>query len=85
MACGLPVVATNASGISDIFKRGEADGGVIVEPESVTSLAAAMARLLDDDKKRLEIGMCARARAEAAFSLSAVGRDLRRVLLREAA
>ncbi len=84
MACGLPVVATDVSGITEIFPRGEADGGIVVERENVASLAAAMARLLNDDETRVELGRRARARAEAAFSLSAVGRDLRRVLLREA-
>jgi glycosyltransferase involved in cell wall biosynthesis len=85
MACGLPVVATDVHGIPDIFARGEADGGVVVGREDVAALARAVRRLLENDERRRELGRRARARAEAAFSLSAVGRDLRRILLREAA
>jgi glycosyltransferase involved in cell wall biosynthesis len=83
MACGLPVVASDVSGITDIFARGDRDGGVVVEREDVSSLAFAMERLLGDDGYRRELALRARARAEAAFSLVSVGQDLRRVLLRE--
>lgn len=85
MACGLPVVATDVHGIADIFARGEADGGVVVEREDVAALGDAIGNLVDDDGRRLELGRRARERAESAFSYAAVGRELRRVLLREPA
>ena len=85
MACGLSVVATDVQGIPDIFERGEADGGIVVQREDVAALTRAMGQLVDDDERRRELGRNARKRVEAAFSYPAVGRELRRVLLREAA
>ena len=85
MACGLPVVATNVQGIPDIFARGDSHGGIVVGREDVAALVHAIGSLVDDDDRRLELGRRARARAESAFSYTAVGRELRRVLLREAA
>jgi starch synthase len=80
MAAGLPVVAADAQGIADIFEGGEASGGVIVPREDAEALAAALGRLLDDDDLRRELGRRARARAEVAFSLEAVGGQLSRFL-----
>jgi glycosyltransferase involved in cell wall biosynthesis len=85
MACGLSVVATDVQGIPDIFERGEADGGIVVQREDVVALTRAMGQLVDDEERRQELGRNARKRVEAAFSYSAVGRELRRVLLREVA
>ena len=83
MACGLPVVAADAQGIADILDGGEAGGGVIVPRDDPRALASELAGLLDDGERRRRLGGRARLRAEAAFSLDAVGGQLRRVLLRE--
>ncbi|MDP9022176.1 MAG: glycosyltransferase family 4 protein [Actinomycetota bacterium] len=75
MACGLPVVATDVSGVAEAL--GEDPAGVIVPPEDVAGLAAAVRRLLRDPSLRREMGLRARRRAEEHFSLEAVGDRLR--------
>jgi len=83
MACGLPVVAADAQGIPDILARGPADGGLVVPRGDRAALARAIDELVDDDQRRRDLGRRARGRAEAAFSLASVGRELRRFLLQE--
>jgi starch synthase len=85
MACGLPVVATDVHGIPDLFPGGEDDGGIVVEQENVPALVQALGSLVDDEARRRELGRNGRRRAEAGFSYSVVGRQLRRVLLEEKA
>jgi glycosyltransferase involved in cell wall biosynthesis len=77
MSCGLPVVATDAQGVSDIFEEGERDGGLIVPRDDIGALAAALGALIDDEDRRLDLGRKARRRAEEAFALEPVGRLLR--------
>lgn len=81
MACGLPVVATDAQGIPDILGR-ETSGGLIVPREDAAALAQAIGRVLDDESLRQTLGKQARARAEACFSLEAIGVQLRDFLLK---
>lgn len=81
-ACGLPVVAAAARGVEDTFPGGEDSGAVVVPREDAPALAAALDRLLADRELARELGARARARALAAFSLDAVGAELRAFLLR---
>ena len=81
MACGVPVVAADVPGIDEILAGGETGGGVIVPREDPAALADALARLLDDEPLRQELGRRARRRAETAFSLDAVGSQLREFLI----
>jgi len=80
MACGLPVVAANAPGVPDIFEKGEAYGGVVVPREDAAAFAGALGTLLDDPERARALGARARTRAVTAFSLDAVGAQLRDVL-----
>jgi glycosyltransferase involved in cell wall biosynthesis len=80
MSCGLPVVATDVSGVRDLLGDGEDGGGVIVPPEDPAALAAALARLLDEPRVSAELGRRARVRAEREFSLEIVGPKLRDAL-----
>jgi starch synthase len=80
MACGLPIVASDAPGIRDILDYGEASGGIIVPSENATELANAMGRILDDPKFSRTLGKRARRRVENDFALPAVGRQLRQFL-----
>jgi glycosyltransferase involved in cell wall biosynthesis len=77
MACGLPVVAAAAQGVEDILRGGESDGGSVVPRQDPPALASHLLRLLDDPSKARAMGEHARRRANSAFSLAAVGGDLR--------
>lgn len=81
MGCGLPVVAADAPGVSDILEDGEASGGLVVPREDATALALALGRVLDDEAWGRELGKRARCRAEEYFSLEAIGRQMRDFLL----
>ena len=81
MACGLPLVATDAQGMADILEGGEEDGGILVARDDLDALTGALGDLLDDPARRDELGRQARARVERAFSLEAVGRQLRATLV----
>jgi glycosyltransferase involved in cell wall biosynthesis len=82
MACGLPVVAAAAQGVSDILEGGEASGGLIVPRDDPAALALALGRLLDDEGWACELGRRARCRVEACFSLEAVGKQLHTFLFK---
>lgn len=70
MACGLPVVATPVGGIPDVVLDGES--GLLVPPEDVPALAAAIRRLLADSDLRHQMGQKARERVVSDYSLKAV-------------
>lgn len=62
MASGLPVVATQASGISEIVEDGVT--GILVSPRDSEGFAEAMRRLAADANLRRAIGSAARAYTE---------------------
>lgn len=84
IACGLPAVAADASGVLEILGPEEARAGIIVPREDAQALAAAVEHLLEDVDTRGELADRARRRALETFSLAAVGSDLRRFLLADA-
>jgi glycosyltransferase involved in cell wall biosynthesis len=67
MASGLPVVATKVGGVPDIVLHGES--GFVVECEDFEGLAAALAELVSNDSRRLEMGRRAREFVELNHSL----------------
>lgn len=81
MACGLPVVAADTSGVADLLPDGEASGGVVVPREDATALASALGRLLDDPALAHKLGRQAKRRVTNEFSLDVVGRRLRDFVL----
>jgi glycosyltransferase involved in cell wall biosynthesis len=76
MACGLPVVASDAPGVSDILEGSEDSGGIVVPLEDPVGLGGALDRLLSDEPLRLKLGERARRRVETAFSPETVGQQL---------
>lgn len=80
MACGLPVVATDAQGLPDILEGGEHAGGILVPREDPAALAAAIERLRTDPALRQRLGAAARRRVEGVFSVQAVGAGLMSLL-----
>jgi starch synthase len=81
MACGLPVVASDVPGVQDLVPAGEADGGLVVPVGDAAALADALGTLLSDLPRARCTGRAARQRTERAYSLDAVGRQLRIALL----
>ena len=76
MACGLPVVTSNAPGISDIFKEGEKDGGIVVPIEDAEKLAASVMRIFNNPDLGDRLGIRARQRVVKSFSTEAVARQM---------
>ena len=83
MACGLPVVSSDANGLPDIFAAGEKHGGIVVSSEDPTGIASALERLVNSPDLRSRLGRAARRRVEERFSVPAVGTAFAR-FLREA-
>ena len=83
MACGLPVVASKARGISNIFPRGEESGGVLVPIGDIHALAGAVMRIFDDPVLGQELGRRARWQAEERFSMEKICKQLSLFLSRD--
>ncbi len=80
MACGLPVVSSDAHGLPDIFAAGEEHGGIVTAREDVNAVVAALERLAAQPDLRARLGRAARQRVEEHFSIPAVGAALSRFL-----
>ena len=65
MGCGTPVVANAVAGIPELLGGGR--GGVVVPPGDVHALRRELWGLLDDDKRRAELGAGGRAHMEENF------------------
>lgn len=76
MASGLPIVVTNASGLSEIVLDAAKPVGCLVPHDQPEALADALSRLLLDPELSSAWGANAQARIRERFSLSAVGRCL---------
>jgi glycosyltransferase involved in cell wall biosynthesis len=72
MACGLATVASRAGGIVDAIDDGHS--GTLLPPGDARVLADALAALMTDPIKRLEMGRTARSRALERFSMTAMAR-----------
>jgi glycosyltransferase involved in cell wall biosynthesis len=83
MACGLPVVATDAPGVPDILEGGEVSGGLVVPRENATALAQALGLILDDEAWGRDLGKLARRRVQEYFSPEAIGKQLHNFMLRQ--
>lgn len=58
LAAGLPTVATDVGGISDIMSHGEF--GRMIKPDNAVAMADAIAELLSDNNRRLRMANAAR-------------------------
>jgi glycosyltransferase involved in cell wall biosynthesis len=66
-ASGLPIVATNVGGNSEVTVHGET--GLLVPPRSPEALAAAMLEMLSDPTRARQMGQAGRRRVEQHFDL----------------
>ena len=69
-AAGVPVVGFDAGGMPEAVDNGKT--GVLVTPESVDELQAAIATLIDSEPLRREFGEAGRARMKNEFSIAAM-------------
>jgi starch synthase len=76
MACGLPVVGTDAQGMGDIVLGGAEPCGIIVPRVDDTALAAAIDAVFGDPMLRERLSLAARHRVESHFSVTMVGQAL---------
>jgi glycosyltransferase involved in cell wall biosynthesis len=70
MLAGKPVIASRTSGIPEAVTDGV--DGILATPGDVAELASALRGVLADPARRLSLGVAARARAEANFTLDAM-------------
>ena len=80
MACGLPIVGSDIPAMLNILERVADSGGIIVRRNDPRALAEALRQLLTHPELCQELGRKARRNAEERFSISAVGRQLGRML-----
>lgn len=73
-AAGLPVVAGKAAGAEEAVEDGK--GGLLVEPDDPSEVAAAIVRLLSDRHLAQTMGERGRARATGAFSHAVFTRSI---------
>lgn len=74
MAAGVPVVATAVGGVPEIVKHGV--NGWTVPPRQPEAMAAALARLLQEDELRRRLSAAGRRHAASSFSPPAYWRAL---------
>jgi glycosyltransferase involved in cell wall biosynthesis len=77
MAAGLPVVASNVGGISEVIRPGVT--GLLVPENGVTEFAEAVVGLLENDGARASLGSAARRFVEMEYSAEAATRRVEQV------
>jgi N-acetyl-alpha-D-glucosaminyl L-malate synthase BshA len=65
MACGVPVVGSDAGGLPEVVKHSET--GYLLPVGDVEGMAARALEILKDEERRREMGQAGRRRAEALF------------------
>jgi glycosyltransferase involved in cell wall biosynthesis len=74
MAAGLPVVATRVCGMTEAVQDGVT--GLLVQPRDPAVLAATIGELLAKPQLAAQMGKRGRARAQQAFSLNRMAREI---------
>jgi len=67
MSCGLPVVASNVSGIPELVEHEKS--GLLVPPNEPAAIADALERLKADPALRRRLGQAGRAKVLSQFDL----------------
>jgi glycosyltransferase involved in cell wall biosynthesis len=78
MACGLPVVTTGVSGITELVEDGV--NGLIVEPDRPEELADALHRLVKDPDLAGELGRAGRRTVSERFDAAATANQMAALL-----
>lgn len=80
MACGVPIIASTAKGLADLFPADVSHGGLLFENGDVEGLASAIRQMRNQPALRDQLGANARKLVEQRFSVSAVGAALQAFL-----
>ncbi len=75
MACGLPVIATEATGVRELITDG-VEGIIVPSPPDAQALAEAMDCLLSDSERARAMGAAARRKVESFGGWDRYGRQL---------
>ena len=78
MACGLPVAATSAGGITELVQHDV--NGLVSEPGDVEAMAESITGLLTDPGRRARLGEAARQTVERGFDIDVAAHRLEGVL-----
>lgn len=70
MACGVPVIGTDAGGMPEVVRHAET--GYLLPVGDVEGMAARTLEILEDDERRIEMGRAGRCRASSLFSADRV-------------
>jgi N-acetyl-alpha-D-glucosaminyl L-malate synthase BshA len=70
MACGVPVVGSDAGGLPEVVKHSES--GYLLPVGDIEGMAARTIEILKDEKLRLQMGRAGRCRAESLFNADRV-------------
>jgi glycosyltransferase involved in cell wall biosynthesis len=74
MACGLPVVTTDAGGVAEVVQHGV--NGLVATPRDVGTLARHLAELVTDGTRRRALGEAGRRVVEERFDVRSAARQL---------
>jgi glycosyltransferase involved in cell wall biosynthesis len=74
MACGLPVVTTDAGGITEVVRHGV--NGLVASPHDVGTLAGHLSDLVADATRRRTLGEAGRRVVEERFDVRAAAHQL---------
>jgi len=67
MSVGLPIIASNVGGVSELVIDGE--NGLLFEKGNIEELARQISKLIDDEPRRIEMGRISRCRYQENFTL----------------
>lgn len=77
-AAGTPVVITECEGVSDIIENGKC--GIVVPPDDDKAMANAFIKLLNDEKKRQELGKNGRELVKQGYTWGHVAINMMKII-----
>jgi glycosyltransferase involved in cell wall biosynthesis len=80
MAAGLPIVATEVGGLSEVLQQGQS--AILIPPRDPERLAEAILEMMDSPETRCRLGRNARTFIEQEYSLSAATRRLESIYVK---